>query len=308
MKPTASYKRGILPQSSQGTARLLRAPLRPLPLGFLLLLPPWALSLDPSPRRCGPARDAGEVSYGHLYSLGIPPAGLSAPANLNTWPVLCLQFTFHRKVSQNHCHLGRWWGRGCPFLGTPQATQPLAGGYGEGNLLCKERGEQPCIKNSGCAHSEAGSSSSLTSMESWPTSWLSAPFPRGSEAAPGAEQLSGGTACCSTHVCAQRNAPTVTCHFSKLQPAFPLPEPGFLCQQDFLRLLEPVLQTSVMGLNCQGTRPLWTAFNQGPTADGSPLPRPRGWDTSGEGVGQQHPASPVEPSPQEDHAPSRSPS
>lgn len=127
----------------------------------------------------GPAQDAGEVSYAHLYSLGIPPAGLSAPANLNTWPVLCLQFTFHCKVSQNHCHLGRWWGRGCPVLGTPQATQPLARGYGEGNLLCKERGEQPCIKNSGCTDSEAGSSSSLSSMESWPTSWFSAPFPGG---------------------------------------------------------------------------------------------------------------------------------
>ena len=158
---------------------MLRAPLRPLPLGFLLLLPPRALPLDPSPRRHGPTWDAGEVSYAHLYSLGIPPSGLSAPANLNTWPVLCLQFTFHCTVSQNHCCLGRWWGRGCPVLGTTQATQPLARGYGEGNLLCKERGEQPCIKNSGCTDSEAGSSSSLSSMESWPTSWFSAPFPGG---------------------------------------------------------------------------------------------------------------------------------
>lgn len=261
---------------------MLRAPLRPLPLGFLLLLPLRALPLDPSPWRHGPAWDAGEVSHAHLYSLGIPPAGLSALANLNTWPVLCLQFTFHCKVSQNHCRLGWWWGRGCPVLGTPQATQHLARSYGEGNLLCKEREEQLCITNSGCTDSEAGRSSSLSSMDSWPTSWFSAPFPGGTEAAPRAEQLSGGIACCSTRVCAQRNAPTITCHFSKLQPAFPLPEPGFLCQQDFLGLLEPVLQTSVMGLNCQGTRPLWTAFSQGPTArflgpaDGTPLGREGG--------------------------------
>lgn len=60
-----------------------------------------------------------------------------------------------------------------------------------------------------------------------------------------------------------------------LSPAFPLPELGFLCQRDFPGLLEPVLQTSVMSLNCQGTRPLWTAFTQGPTADGSPLSQPQ---------------------------------
>ena len=63
----------------------------------------------------------------------------------------------------------------CP--GNPQATQPLARGYGEGNLLFKENREQPCTKNSGCADSEAGRSSTLSSMGSWPTRWLSAPFP-----------------------------------------------------------------------------------------------------------------------------------
>lgn len=156
---------------------MLRAPLGPLPLDFLPPLPPLALPSDPSPQRCGPARDTGEVTCAHLYSLRIPSAGLSALANLHTWPVLCLQFTSQCKVSQNHCHLGQWWGRGCPVPGTPQATQPLARGYRDGNLLCKEKGEQPCTKNSGCTDSETGHSSTLSSMGSWPTHWLSAPFP-----------------------------------------------------------------------------------------------------------------------------------
>lgn len=195
-----------------------------------------------------------------------PSAGPSAPANLNTWPVLCLQFTFQCKVSQNHCQLGQQWGRGCPVLGTPQATQPLARGYGEGNLLFKEKGEQPCTKNSGCADSEAGRSSTLSSMGSWPTRWLSAPFPGAVERHQELGSCLGAPPAADPRVCP---AKCPHCHLRSRCHNL-----GFF-QQDFPGLLEPVLQTSVMGLNCQGTRPLWTAFTQGPTADGSPLPGPQ---------------------------------
>lgn len=47
------------------------------------------------------------------------------------------------------------------FLGTPQATGPLVNGYGERNLLYKEKREWMFIKNLGRARPWAGRSSTL---------------------------------------------------------------------------------------------------------------------------------------------------